>query len=109
MVLGKEKWDKTIRIHQGGRPFSFNISANLYSALKAFRRPDGSRTLWIDAICTYQRNSYEKNHQVLMMAQICGKATRVCIWLGDGDDKSKLALDFIKKRCFAAVGLRQIM
>jgi hypothetical protein len=94
---GKERWDKTIRIHQDGRPFSFKISPNLYSALKAFRRPDSPRTLWIDAICIDQENPYEKNHQVPMMAQIYGKATRVCVWLGDGDDKSKLALDFIKK------------
>lgn len=54
------------------------------------------RTLWVDAISIDQNNINEKNHQVPMMSQIYGAATSVLIWLGDGDEKSKLALDFIK-------------
>ena len=36
----------------------------------------------------------EKNHQVEMMSDIYGRAGRVCIWLGEGDDSSRLALKF---------------
>ena len=31
-----------------------------------------------------------------MMARIYGQATSVCVWIGEGDSNSKIALDFIK-------------
>ncbi|KAI4915052.1 hypothetical protein J4E90_005089 [Alternaria incomplexa] len=39
----------------------------------------------------------EKNHQVEMMNIIYGNASRVCIWLGDATESSRMALRFIKK------------
>jgi hypothetical protein len=39
----------------------------------------------------------EKNHQVEMMDIIYGNAERVCIWLGEANESSKMALRFIKK------------
>lgn len=38
----------------------------------------------------------EKNHQVEMMNIIYGNASRVCIWLGEATESSRLALSFIK-------------
>jgi hypothetical protein len=38
----------------------------------------------------------EKNHQVEMMNIIYGNASRVCIWLGEATDSSRMALSFIK-------------
>ena len=32
-----------------------------------------------------------------MMSEIYGKAEKVCVWLGDGDESSRVALKFIKK------------
>jgi hypothetical protein len=93
---GTQQWDTPIRVHQGERVFTYLISPNLHSALKAFRYEDRVRTLWIDAISIDQKNSNEKNHQVPMMTHIYGSAQSVLIWLGDGDEKSKLALNFIK-------------
>jgi len=40
--------------------------------------------------------THEKNHQVEMMADIYGSAERVCIWLGEGDNSSRMALRFSK-------------
>lgn len=31
-----------------------------------------------------------------MMSRIYGQATSVCVWIGQGDSDSKIALDFIK-------------
>lgn len=38
----------------------------------------------------------EKNHQVEMMNIIYGNAERVCIWLGEANESSRMALRFIK-------------
>lgn len=38
----------------------------------------------------------EKNHQVEMMDIIYGNAERVCIWLGEANESSRMALRFIK-------------
>lgn len=97
---GTEKWTKSIRINKNDQAFSFDISPTLASALMALRLPADVRVLWIDAICIDQKNGFEKNQQVPMMAEIYGKAKEVCIWLGDateGDAGTKVALDFIKK------------
>jgi hypothetical protein len=42
-------------------------------------------------------DSRERAHQVSKMAQIYRKATNVCVWLGESDESSKLALEFIPK------------
>jgi Heterokaryon incompatibility protein (HET) len=94
---GAEKWTKSVRINHKDQAFSFDISPNLASAMMALRLPGEVRILWIDAICIDQKNGHEKNQQVPMMSRIYGQASRVCIWLGEGTEDTKLALDFIKK------------
>lgn len=73
------------------------VTPDLVAALRALRYRDRARFLWIDQICIDQKTPIEKNHQVEMMSDIYGRATRVCVWLGERDGSSKLALDFIKK------------
>jgi len=94
---GKGGWERPVRARCEGGDYCLRISANLESALRHLRFTDKFRTLWIDAICIDQSNSVEKNKQVPMMSEIYGKAQRVCVWLGDGDDNSAKAIKFIKK------------
>jgi Heterokaryon incompatibility protein (HET) len=94
---GTVEWHQKIQIHHRGKNFSFKVPGSLTSALKALRRVKRVRRLWIDAICINQKESDEKNKQVPMMARIYGGASRVCIWLveGDPDGRHAVALDFI--------------
>ncbi|MCJ1394513.1 hypothetical protein MMC18_007391 [Xylographa bjoerkii] len=92
----KEKFDRTLRIRVMGEQFSIPISPNLESALRALRNKSSERSLWIYAICIDQNNIKEINSQVPKMDQIYGKAENICIWLGDSDDSSQVALHFIK-------------
>lgn len=86
-----------IKIRENDEAYTFDVSADLVQALTALRQKRRVRVLWIDAVCIDQRRSEEKNHQVPMMSSIYGKAKKVCIWLGEGDAESKIAIDFIKK------------
>ena len=95
---GKEPTDIVLRVHSGDTVSAFNISKNLRTALWALRRHDAVRQLWIDAICINQKNTIERNLQVPRMDKIYGRAKNVCIWLGEGTDDSKLAMDFIKQK-----------
>jgi hypothetical protein len=85
-----------LRMHKGHNVFGFNVTPNLKAALRALRKHDGVRMLWIDAICIEQRNTEERNEQVPRMDKIYGKAKSVCIWLGEEADESNLAIKFIK-------------
>jgi hypothetical protein len=95
---GRDPYDQILRVHSEDNVFAFPISRNLKAALWALRKPDEVRQLWIDAICIDQSKTAERNQQVPRMGKIYGKATNVCIWLGEGTDDSKLAIDFIKDK-----------
>jgi hypothetical protein len=95
---GREKPDQLLRIHKSDRVYAFHISKNLKSALWALRKNNEVRQLWIDAICIDQKNTKERNQQVPRMDKIYGNAKSVCIWLGESDDQSKLAMEFIKNQ-----------
>ncbi|KAF2466544.1 HET-domain-containing protein [Lindgomyces ingoldianus] len=93
---GKGGPTRPVRARSEGGDHCLRISTNLESALRHLRLPDRYRILWIDAICIDQSNSMEKNRQVPMMSDIYGKAQRVCVWLGDSDDSSVKAINFVK-------------
>lgn len=59
----------------------FDVRLNLYKLLRAFRRPEQCRTLWLDAICIDQSSLVERNHQVGLMGQIFSKAVGVDTWI----------------------------
>ncbi|KAH6975010.1 heterokaryon incompatibility protein-domain-containing protein [Ilyonectria sp. MPI-CAGE-AT-0026] len=72
------------------------VRTNLYGALKELRLADQPRTLWVDSICINQSDIAERNHQVRQMGAIYSSATEVVVWLGEGDDDTNVALDFIQ-------------
>ena len=94
---GTEGKTSYISIRKGQKTYAKYVSPNLFAALRALRYNQRNRYLWVDAICIDQDNLNEKNHQVEMMAEIYGNATRVCIWLGDSTSTSQVALRYIKK------------
>jgi hypothetical protein len=97
---GRAEKTQYIRITQGKEDdeatYAKSVTPNLFSALRALRHPTHSRYLWGDAICIDQDNFGERNHQVEQMDKIYGNAYSVCIWLGDANESSKIAIDFIK-------------
>ena len=93
---GGDTPDAELRMHKGHNVYGFNVTPNLKAALRALRKHDGVRMLWIDAICIEQRNTKERNEQVPRMDKIYGRAKSVSIWLGEEAEDSKLAIDFIK-------------
>ena len=72
------------------------VKEELVHALRALRRRNRGRLLWVDAICINQENIEEKNHQVEMMADIYGRAECVRVWLGPEYGDSAVAIEFIK-------------
>jgi hypothetical protein len=73
------------------------VTTNLASALRNIRHRAWSNTIWADAICIDQTNIAERNNQVALMRKIYQYAREVLAWLGDIDDESELALDWINK------------
>ncbi|KAJ5722029.1 HET-domain-containing protein [Penicillium malachiteum] len=79
--------------------YRLRITPNLHAALRSLRNQFVERFLWIDAICINQEDTAEKGQQIAYMAEIYSKASRVIIWLGEGQDGSDKALE---EACLAA-------
>jgi len=105
---GTKPWNEKIKIRQADEAFVFHVPLSLAAALIALRRKSRARTLWVDAICINQREPEEKNQQVPMMSKIYGTARKVCIWLGEADNDSKIAIDFIKKEVLKLQGFDEL-
>lgn len=73
-----------------------HVTLNLHAVLLRLRDRDIPRTFWVDAICINQVDDQEKEYQILSMAKIYAKASRVVVWLGESADDSDLALDAIR-------------
>lgn len=93
---GNEPEDYAIIIEEDGKYYKRTIKKGLALALKYLRYSNKSRTVWIDSICINQKDDNERNHQVQMMSRIYTRAKQVCIWLGEGNADSKVAIDFIR-------------
>jgi hypothetical protein len=81
-------------------------TTNLKSALQHLRNFTKPRVIWVDAICINQQDDAERGHQVRQMDQIYRKCSRVCIWLGDAEADSDLAMELINsitESCQAAM------
>jgi type II secretory pathway predicted ATPase ExeA len=75
---------------------SLPITQNLHAALLHLRHSNYSRIIWVDAICIDHENDKEKEHQVVLIAEIFAKADRVVVWLGEAADNSDEALEAIR-------------
>ena len=62
---------------------TFEVTANLYTALCQLRHNGERKHIWIDAICINQADAVEKTAQVQMMADIYSRTEEVLIWLGE--------------------------
>jgi hypothetical protein len=93
---GQVPRDDHIKIQEEDKFYNLNVTHTLSLALRALRHKRSLRTLWIDAICINQEDWEEKSQQVSKLRKIYAMASKVCIWLGEADDDSKIAIDFIK-------------
>ena len=75
-----------------------SVPAAAEDVLSNFQLPDKERVLWIDAICTNQRDLDEREHQVALMGEVYSKTARTLVWLGKADEwtlKAFKSLDII--------------
>jgi hypothetical protein len=93
---GQAAREDYIKVRNDEEFCSLDITRNLSSALRALRPRRHSRIFWIDAICINQEDLTEKSNQVANLSKIYGMASGVCIWLGEANEDSKMAIDFIK-------------
>lgn len=82
------------------------VTSNLATVLTQFRSHHHdslqlhSMPMWIDAICINQADLEERALQVRLMGRIYRQASRVLMWLGEGDEVSGYALDRMNNTTF---------
>lgn len=72
------------------------VTNNLHAALLHLRDRSLARIIWVDAICMNQEDKGEKGEQILRMAEIYSRASRVVVWLGEAKNDSDQALEDIR-------------
>lgn len=88
--------DRSASVSASSTSRRLSITRNLSIALRAWRLADGSRTLWVDAICINQQDIRERDRQVLLMRYIYKLAKRVIVWLGPSADNGGFALQTLR-------------
>ncbi|KAH8761299.1 heterokaryon incompatibility protein-domain-containing protein, partial [Hyaloscypha finlandica] len=71
-----------------GNSHDFQVTHNCNDVLRRFRKPDGKRLIWIDAICINQKDDEERIRQIRRMGEIYENASQVLVYLGEADDSS---------------------
>ncbi|KAI1106096.1 HET-domain-containing protein [Jackrogersella minutella] len=84
-----------IHIIESDQPHDFLVPKSLNSALRALRA-HGVPRVWVDFVCMDQDTINGRYSRVSLMANILRGADCVYIWLGDEDDNSGLAINFIE-------------
>lgn len=69
------------------------VTLSLDTAMRHLRHSTETTTVWIDQLCINQVDNTEKSDQILLMAQIYGKAEEVLAWLGPEADDSDAVMD----------------
>jgi hypothetical protein len=106
-VWGDTSQKTWIEVHQSStsnfegdeQPVSISITLSCLAALKRLRRDVTTtpRVVWIDSICINQSKVDERNHQLTLMWRIYKGASRVVVYLGEGDAGSDEAMDWIRE------------
>ncbi|APA09178.1 hypothetical protein sscle_04g039480 [Sclerotinia sclerotiorum 1980 UF-70] len=76
---------------------TFEVTANLDSALRHLRDSSRGQLLWVDAICIDQTNDNEKSKQVVQIGRVYQVARNTVIYLGESTESSKLLLQVIQR------------
>jgi hypothetical protein len=76
---------------------SFYIRSNLYHALRRILSETRSILILLDSVCINQSDDEEKSAQVKSMDRFFYRARSVLIWLGEADEDSDYAIDYIAK------------
>jgi hypothetical protein len=77
--------------------------------LMAERRGWPEDWLWIDALCIDQSDARERTHQVGIMSEIFGEASRVISWLGPAYDNSEHAMATISGTYDSSTSMQPIL
>lgn len=65
---------------------NFQVTPNLWAALRRLRSTDEVCRIWADAICINQHDVKEREHQVTLMGAVYSNCIECFIWLGEEDD-----------------------
>lgn len=73
------------------------VTPSLLAALRHLRGREKTRTLWVDALCINQADDDEKSAQVQQMGAVYRNARETACWLGEADESSNQAMQFIRE------------
>lgn len=100
--------DQTAVINVNGE--KVDVTTNLHAALSSLRRRK-LNTVWVDALCINQNDTFERGLQITRMGLIYSKASKVIAWLGEGTEAQERAMSTLADSYapFKAAGLKRLL
>ncbi|KAI1473530.1 HET-domain-containing protein [Daldinia eschscholtzii] len=74
---------------------TIRITKNCELAMRRLRKPDETRTVWIDTICIDQGSNTERTYQVSLMSRIYTSAHGVVVYTGEATARSDMLFDWL--------------
>lgn len=74
----------------------FNLTSNLWLALRQLRSVSTVGVFWIDQVCISQGDDAEKSRQIPLMGKIFYQAEQVVAWIGEATRDTDLVFDLVE-------------
>lgn len=87
----------------------FEVTRNLFNALKSLRRPDVALSLWVDAICINQGDSNEKRVQIGLMRRVYSQAQKVIAYVPQEPEDADRFSELLSKILRAYAQCREVI
>ena len=94
-VPSRPRWNEDFFIMDGQDKYSLSVDPSLQLALKQLRETEEPIFVWVEQICINQTDEAERTSQGDLIPTIFEHADGVVVWLGEGDEDSKTAIQFI--------------
>lgn len=93
-----EKWSEIyIFDNKFENRYPVKVPSSLVNALRRLRHSQEKTAIWANAACIQQHHEEEKLQHIDLIPVICQNASEVIVWLGEEDQQSNTAMDFIHR------------
>lgn len=95
--IGDSKGTISMHSSKTSRIYPLPASTGILHALTQLRDPEEPVSFWVESICVNSLNPKEQSRQLEKIPEIFQSAKEAIVWLGEGDEDIRSAMNFIPR------------